>query len=77
MLDIRTVGIAGRHRPRAGGRTRAGKRGLPGAENAFHDHGILLRVSGDAIAMTPPLIVTEAQIGEIVDKVAKVIKQVA
>ncbi len=32
----------------------------------------MLRVAGDTLALTPPLIVTEDQIGEIVDKVAKV-----
>ena len=37
----------------------------------------MFRIAGDAIALTPPLIVTEAQIGEIFDKVAKIIKQVA
>jgi beta-alanine--pyruvate transaminase len=36
----------------------------------------MFRTAGDAIAMSPPLIVTESQIGEIFDKVAKIIKQV-
>ena len=45
--------------------------------NGFHDHGIMFRISGDALAVSPPLIVTEAQIGEMFDKLAKVIKQVA
>ena len=54
-----------------------GLRGYQALENAFHDHDIMFRISGDAIAMSPPLIVTEAQIGEIFDKVAAVIKQVA
>ena len=35
------------------------------------------QVTGDTIALTPPLIVSESQIGEIFDKVAKVIKAVA
>ena len=43
----------------------------------FHDNDLMLRVAGDTLALTPPLIVTEDQIGEIVDKVAKVIKAVA
>jgi beta-alanine--pyruvate transaminase len=36
-----------------------------------------LRSVGDTLALTPPLIVTEDQIGEIVDKVGKVIRAVA
>ncbi len=76
VLDIRTVGLmAGidlASKPDA-----VGLRGYQALENAFHDHDIMFRISGDAIAMSPPLIVTEAQIGEIFDKVAAVIKQVA
>ena len=34
----------------------------------------MLRVAGDTLALTPPLIITEDQIGEIVDKVGKVIR---
>jgi beta-alanine--pyruvate transaminase len=37
----------------------------------------MLRVAGDTLALTPPLIVSEDQIGEIVEKVAKVIRAVA
>jgi beta-alanine--pyruvate transaminase len=43
-------------------------------ERGFHDEGIMFRIVGDSIAVTPPLIVSEAQIGEIFDKVGKVIK---
>jgi beta-alanine--pyruvate transaminase len=74
VLDIRVIGLmAGidlSSKPDA-----VGKRGYEALENGFHDHSIMFRTSGDAIAMSPPLIVTEDQIGEIVDKVAKVIKQ--
>ena len=34
----------------------------------------MLRLSGDTIELTPPLIVSEDQIGEIMDKVAASIK---
>jgi beta-alanine--pyruvate transaminase len=54
-----------------------GKRGFDGLNSAFHDNDLMLRVAGDTLALTPPLIVTEDQIGEIVDKVAKVIRAVA
>ena len=46
-------------------------------ERGFHDEGIMFRIAGDTIALSPPLIVSESQIGEIFDKVGKVIKAVA
>ena len=76
VVDIRTVGItAGIDlAPRKDG---AGARGFEGLERAFHEHDLMIRVAGDTIALTPPLIVSESQIGEIMDKVAKVIRAVA
>ena len=74
VLDIRVVGLmAGidlASKPDA-----VGKRGYEAIENGFHNHDIMFRTSGDAIAMSPPLIVTEDQIDEIISKVATVIKQ--
>jgi beta-alanine--pyruvate transaminase len=76
ILDIRPiglmVGIEMASRPDA-----VGKRGFEAIERGFHEQGIMFRTAGDAIAMSPPLIVTEAQIGEIFDKISKVIKAVA
>jgi beta-alanine--pyruvate transaminase len=46
-------------------------------DRAFQDVGLMMRVTGDTIALTPPLIITEEQIGEVVDKVGRVIKAVA
>jgi beta-alanine--pyruvate transaminase len=37
----------------------------------------MMRIAGDTLALTPPLIVSEDEIGEIVEKVAKVIRAVA
>ena len=36
----------------------------------------MFRITGDTIALSPPLIITEDQIGEIFDKVSKIIRQV-
>jgi len=36
-----------------------------------------VRITGDTLAFSPPLIVSEAQIGEIIDKVGRVIRAVA
>ncbi len=76
VLDIRTLGLVGAidlaSRPDA-----VGQRGFEAMERAFHDHGLMFRVTGDTLALSPPFIVTEDQVGEIVDKVAKVIRAVA
>ncbi|BEV46375.1 aspartate aminotransferase family protein [Afipia carboxidovorans] len=76
VTDIRTVGLtAGIDlAPKDG---QGGLRGLTALACAFNDHDLMLRVAGDTLALTPPLIVSEAQIGEIIDKVAGVIRSVA
>ena len=38
---------------------------------------LVIRITGDTIALTPPLIVSENEIGEIFGKVADVIRAVA
>jgi beta-alanine--pyruvate transaminase len=76
VVDIRTVGLtAGIDlAPRADS---PGKRGFDAMNSAFRDNDLMLRIAGDTLALTPPLIVSEDQIGEIVEKVAKVIRAVA
>jgi beta-alanine--pyruvate transaminase len=73
VLDVRCVGLTAgidvASRPDG-----VGKRGYEAMERGFHDEGIMFRIVGDSIAVTPPLIVSESQIGEIFDKVGKVIK---
>ncbi|HVV27505.1 MAG TPA: aspartate aminotransferase family protein [Rhizomicrobium sp.] len=75
VIDIRNLGlVAGIElEPRAG---------APGARamDVFHkcfDDGLLVRVTGDVIALSPPLIVSTAQIDEIMEKLAAALKSVA
>src|ERR1019366_454124 len=76
VLDIRpvglTVGIDLASKPDA-----VGKRGYAALEASYYDHDLMLRAVGDTLALSPPLIVSESQIGEIFDKVGKIIKAVA
>jgi beta-alanine--pyruvate transaminase len=44
---------------------------------AFFEHDFMFRAVGDTLALSPPLIVAESQIGEIFDKLARIIKAVA
>ena len=50
-----TAGIDLASRPDA-----VGKRGYEAMERGFHDEGIMFRIVGDSIALTPPLIVSES-----------------
>jgi beta-alanine--pyruvate transaminase len=75
VLDIRTVGlVAGidlASKPDG-----FGKRAYAAMEKAFGDEGVLFRITGDTIALTPPLIMTEDDIAQIFGKVARVIEAV-
>jgi beta-alanine--pyruvate transaminase len=76
VLDIRTVGLTAgidlSSRPDA-----VGQRGYEALERAFHEECMMIRAVGDTLALTPPLIVSEAQIAEIFGKMAKLIRAVA
>jgi beta-alanine--pyruvate transaminase len=75
VVDIRTVGLAAgidlASRPDA-----FGKRAYEVMERAFNDEGVMVRVAGETLALSPPLIASEAQLGEIFDKVGRAIKAV-
>ena len=76
VVDIRTVGLTAgidlTSRP-----DQPGKRGFDALNSAFCDNDLMMRIAGDTLALTPPLIISEEQVGEIVEKVAKVIRAVA
>ena len=76
VVDIRTVGLTAgidlTSRP-----DQPGKRGFDALNSAFFDNDLMMRIAGDTLALTPPLIISEEQIGEIAEKVAKVIRAVA
>ena len=76
VLDVRTVGLTAgidlASRPDA-----VGKRGYDALERAFHEESLMIRAVGDTLALTPPLIVSEAQIDEIFGKTAKLIRAVS
>ena len=75
VVDIRTLGLVG-------GVELEPRPGAPGARayEAFvkcFEAGLLVRVTGDIIALSPPLIVSKDQIGQIADTIARVLKTVA
>jgi beta-alanine--pyruvate transaminase len=76
VLDIRTLGLTAgidlAARPDAPGR-----RAYDAMVKAFHAENLVIRVTGDTIALTPPLIVGESEIADMFERVARVIKAVA
>ena len=75
VLDIRAVGlVAGidlASKPDG-----FGKRAYAAMDKAFHEYGIMIRVTGDTIGVTPPLIISEDEVGELFAKVGRVIEAV-
>ncbi len=72
VIDVRNIGLIGAIElaPRAARRAHARSTRSP---RAFHEQDLLIRVTGDIIAMSPPLIVEASQIDEIVAKLRRVL----
>jgi beta-alanine--pyruvate transaminase len=76
VADIRTVGLlAGIDLNPAAGKP--GVRGYEATERMYHDLDIYVRVAMDTLIVAPPLISTEADIADIRDRIAKVLRAVA
>jgi beta-alanine--pyruvate transaminase len=73
VLDIRTIGLTAAidlaSRPDA-----FGKRAYEAMEGAFHDENLMLRSLGETLVLTPPLVISESQIGETFEKIGRLIQ---
>lgn len=71
VIDVRNIGLVGgiELAPVEG---RPGARGNDVYRRAF-DNGLLVRVTGDTIALSPPLIISNEQIDELVERLASAI----
>jgi len=73
VVDIRGIGLVGAIEL-------ASRPGAPGARayevftRAFHQHDLLIRVTGDTIALSPPLVIEPAQIERIFSTLADIIR---
>lgn len=74
--DIRSIGMAAGVdlAPVSGA---PGKRGFEAMLSAFHDYDMMVRVSGDTIALSPPLIISEDQIMEIARRLRAALSRLA
>jgi beta-alanine--pyruvate transaminase len=72
VIDIRNLGlVAGiEMSPREGS---PGTRGYDVFTDGFHNHNLLLRITGDTLALSPPLIVEKDHIDQIIDILKKII----
>jgi beta-alanine--pyruvate transaminase len=76
VADIRSVGLlCGIDLDPIPGKP--GLRGYAATEHTYHELNIYLRVALDTLIIAPPLIATEADIAEIRDGIAKVLKAIA
>ncbi|MNQ29192.1 Omega-amino acid--pyruvate aminotransferase [compost metagenome] len=73
VIDIRAIGLVGgvQLAPSSHG---VGKRGYQVFEQCFHND-LMVRVTGDTLALSPPLIVEKTQIDSLVEKLADSIRQ--
>ena len=73
VIDTRNLGLIGavELEPIAGQPT---KRAFSAFLDAYHNHDLLIRTTGDIIAFSPPLIIGKDHIDQIVDRMTKVIK---
>jgi beta-alanine--pyruvate transaminase len=75
VIDIRNLGLIGgvELAPRPGAPT---ERALEAFRKCF-DAGVLIRVTGDILAFSPPLIIEKTQIDQIIDTVRGALKEIA
>ena len=75
VIDIRNIGLMGAVElaPRDGA---VGARGFDAHCKAFFEEDLLVRFTGDILAMSPPLIVSTSQIDEIVERLRRVLERV-
>jgi len=75
VLDVRTIGLVAAVdlAPVDG---LPGKRGFDAMRAAFHDENMMVRVSGDSIAFSPPLIVSADEIDDIFARFKRVLDKV-
>ena len=74
IVDIRNMGIVAgiELEPRPGA---VGKRGMELFHKCF-DNGLLVRATGDIIALSPPLILEKAHIDEMIGRIGELVEGV-
>ncbi|MEY4863304.1 MAG: hypothetical protein RLZ51_1399, partial [Pseudomonadota bacterium] len=73
VIDVRNIGLIGAIElaPREGA---PGVRAYEAFTRAFHEEGLLIRVTGDIIALSPPLIVQKSHIDQLFEGLRRVLR---
>ncbi|HEV8365434.1 MAG TPA: aspartate aminotransferase family protein [Gemmatimonadaceae bacterium] len=76
VVDVRNIGLVGAVElaPRDG---KVGARGADAMVECFANENLLIRVTGDIIAMSPPLIIEREQIDQVVERLGKALRRVS
>jgi beta-alanine--pyruvate transaminase len=76
VIDIRNVGIVGaiEMATRDG---QPGARAMDAMNACFWDEDLLVRITGDTIALSPPLIISEDQISDLTERVRRTLRSIA
>ncbi len=74
VIDLRNAGLVGAIEMSSRDGV-AGARAMDAMLSCFWDEDLLIRVTGDTIALSPPLIVSEAQVAEMIDKLRRVLRR--
>lgn len=80
VVDVRAIGLMGGIELEAGTKRNPPdemSRAMETFDKMFFEQDVVMRVTGNVLAMSPPLIVTESQIDEIVGKLKKTLATVA
>ncbi len=72
VIDIRNIGLVGAIELQ-GIPGEPTKRAMDAMQKAF-DKGLLIRTTGDIIALSPPLIIEKSEIDQIFDTVSSILK---
>jgi len=75
VIDIRNIGLMAGVEFDATD-NKAGRKGYSIFTECFHHHDLLVRASGDTIALSPPLIISEQEIDQIIEKLSLAVKAV-
>ena len=76
VIDIRNIGMVAAIEMAARDGA-VGARAMDAMMSCFWDHDLLIRITGDTIALSPPLIVSETEVHEIVERVRQTLRSVA
>jgi beta-alanine--pyruvate transaminase len=76
VSDIRNAGFAAGIELEADPKA-PGRRGLDAIKLAFHEQNLVVRVGGDTIALSPPLIASESDISKIIDGIRGVLSKLS